>query len=68
MGALDLTYPEGSALAFNEPFAWPLDRQGEMRDGWFEGLPYPLLVILGERAYQRHLDARRDWESRVLLP
>ena len=114
VGALDLTYPEGSALAFNEPFAWPLDRQGEMRDGWFEGLPYPLLdmrpqgflgrnfahlhgqslevtenlndwtdddvayvlatlghdqsgdLILGERAYQRHLDARRDWESRVI--
>lgn len=114
VGALDLTYPQGSALAFNEPFAWPLDREGKMRDGWFEGLPYPLLdirpqgflgrnfahlfsqslevaenlndwtdddvayvlatlghdqsgdLILGERAYQRHLDARRDRESRVI--
>lgn len=82
-----------------------------MSDGWFDGLPYPLLdmrpqgflgrnfahlywqslevteslndwsdedvayvlatrghdqsgdLILGERAYQRYLDARRDWES-----
>lgn len=114
VGALDLTYPDGSALAFTQPFAWPLDREGEMRDGWFEGLPYPLLdmrpqgflgrnfahlygqslevtenlndwtdddvayvlatlghdqsgdLILGERAYQRHLDARHNWESRVI--
>lgn len=113
VGALDLTYPEGCALTFSEPFAWPLDA-GEMRDGWFEGLPYPLLdmrpqgflgrnfahlhsqslevsenlndwsdddvlhvlatqgydqsgdLILGARAYQRHLDARRDWESRLI--
>ncbi|NMF97004.1 type II toxin-antitoxin system HipA family toxin YjjJ [Aromatoleum toluolicum] len=113
VGALDLTYPEGSALMFGEPFAWPLDK-GEMSDGWFDGLPYPLLdmrpqgflgrnfahlcwqslevteslndwsdddvvhvlatrghdqsgdLILGERAYQRHLDARRDWESRLI--
>ena len=114
VGALDLTYPDGSALVFNEPFAWPLDREAEMRDGWFEGLPYPLLdmrpqgllgrnfahlygqplevsenlndwtdddvayvlatlghdqsgdLILGERAFQRHLDARHNWESRVI--
>ena len=113
VGALDLTYPEGSALVFNEPFAWPLDK-GEMQDGWFDGLPYPLLdmrpqgflgrnfahlygpsldvsenlndwsdddlisvlaslghdqsgdLILGERAYQRHLDSRPDWESRLI--
>lgn len=42
VGSLDLTYPEGSALSFSDPFAWPLDA-GEMSDGWFEGLPYPLL-------------------------
>lgn len=114
-GTLDLTYPEGSALNFNEPFAWPLDDEA-MRDGWFDGLPYPLLdmrpqgflgrnfahlysalldvpeslndwtdddvvhvlatlghdqsgdLILGERAYQRHLEARRDWETRLILP
>lgn len=107
---LDLTYPEGSALSFDHPFQWPLDK-GEMQDGWFDGLPYPILdmrpqgflgrnfshaywqtldvpenlnhwtdddivhalsiygsdqsgdLILGDRAYQRHLDARQDWES-----
>jgi hypothetical protein len=25
-------------------------------------------LILGDRAYQRHLDARRDWESRLVRP
>jgi hypothetical protein len=41
---LDLCHPTGSALAFAEPFAWPLDmaKDSLMRDGWFEGLPYPL--------------------------
>lgn len=43
VGHLDLTYPEGSALAFAEPFPWPL--AGDMRDGWFDGLPYPLVDI-----------------------
>ena len=113
VGSLDLTYPAGCALSFSEPWAWPLDA-GEMSDGWFDGLPYPLLdmrpqgflgrnfahlywqtlevtenlndwsdddvvhvlstygydqsgdLILGDRAYQRHLDARKDWESRLV--
>lgn len=41
VGHLDLTYPGGSALAFTGPYAWPL--AGAMRDGWFDGLPYPLM-------------------------
>lgn len=113
VGSLDLTYPEGSALSFNQSWAWPLS-EGPMSDGWFDGLPYPLLdmqpqgfigrnfahlnaqildvspnlsdwsdddvvhvlatygqdqsgdLILGDRAYQRHLDARRGWESRLI--
>ncbi|MEI7429880.1 MAG: DNA-binding protein, partial [Betaproteobacteria bacterium] len=113
VGNLDLTYPEGSALSFSEPFAWPLNPD-EMSDGWFGGLPYPLLdmcpqgflgrnfahlnwqalevsenlndwsdddlvqilsthgydqsgdLILGDLAYQRHLDARRDWEAQLI--
>lgn len=112
-GSLDLVWPEGSALAFSEPFAWPLD-EGVMQDGWFDGLPYPLYdmrpqgflgrgfahlygplldvsdnpdhwsdddvvhvlatlghdqggdLILSDHAYQRYLDARRDWESRLI--
>jgi hypothetical protein len=38
---LDCTAPAGSALAFETPFPWPLP--GDMRDGWFEGLPYPIV-------------------------
>ena len=37
---LDLVYPDGTAVEFATDFGWPLD--DEMRDGWFEGLPYPL--------------------------
>lgn len=40
VGRLDLTYPQGCAVDFLAPFDWPLD--ADMRDGWFEGLPYPL--------------------------
>jgi len=37
---LDPVYPQGCALLFQEAFQWPL--QGNMKDGWFEGIPYPL--------------------------
>ncbi|MBI4817276.1 MAG: type II toxin-antitoxin system HipA family toxin YjjJ [Deltaproteobacteria bacterium] len=37
-GELSLLHPGGSALVFRETCPWPLD--GEMRDGWFDGLPY----------------------------
>ncbi|WP_343629028.1 type II toxin-antitoxin system HipA family toxin YjjJ [Roseateles sp.] len=37
---LDLVYPEGSAMRYLDAFAWPMDVA--MRDGWFEGLPYPM--------------------------
>ena len=57
VGHLDLTYPEGSALSFTVPFPWPL--AGDMRDGWFDGLPYPLVDIrpqgfLGRNFAHRH--------------
>lgn len=41
VGQLDLIYPEGSALKLREPFSWPQD--DDSRDGWFDGLPYPLM-------------------------
>jgi len=114
VGRLDLVYPEGSALELGAPFAWPLDPDSEMRDGWFDGLPYPLLdmrpqgflgrnfallnaqalgvpekldrwsdddvvhvlatvghdlsgdLILGGRAYDLHLAARREWEGNLI--
>ena len=31
-------YPAGCAADFSEPPGWPLD--DDMKDGWFEGLPY----------------------------
>jgi hypothetical protein len=37
---IDLTYPQGCAISFAGAFEWPL--MGDMRDGWFEGIPYPL--------------------------
>jgi hypothetical protein len=43
IGRLSLTYPEGSFLAFQETFPWPLDQ--DMADGWFGGLPYPLIDL-----------------------
>lgn len=114
VGRLDLVYPEGSALELEAPFAWPLDPESEMRDGWFDGLPYTLLdmrpqgfigrnfallnaqalgvpegldrwsdddvvqalanagndlsgdLILGGRAYDLHLAARRGWERNLI--
>lgn len=41
IGLLSLTYPEGSCLAYQAGFPWPLDK--DMADGWFEGLPYPIV-------------------------
>lgn len=41
VGQLDLLYPKGSALMLYEPFPWPTD--DDCRDGWFGGLPYPLV-------------------------
>lgn len=37
---VDATYPQGCAIEFLLPFDWPLP--GDMGDGWFDGLPYPL--------------------------
>jgi hypothetical protein len=40
LARLDLVYPEGSAASFSEEeaFVWPLD--DDMKQGWFDGLPY----------------------------
>jgi hypothetical protein len=37
-GEIDCVYPEGTAVALRESLPWPVD--GEMRDGWYDGLPY----------------------------
>ncbi len=41
IGLLSLVHPEGSCLINQEGFPWPLDK--DMSDGWFEGLPYPIV-------------------------
>jgi hypothetical protein len=37
---LHLAHPEGCILEYDGAFEWPLD--ADMREGWFEGIPYPL--------------------------
>jgi len=39
-GQLSLVDPDGTLYPPPPDFAWPL--QGESRDGWFAGLPYPI--------------------------
>ena len=39
-GQIDLAYPNGCVLEVRDTFEWPLD--ADMRDGWFEGIPYPM--------------------------
>ena len=41
IGMLDCIAPEGTALTLQQPLDWPLP--DAMRDGWFDGVPYPLL-------------------------
>lgn len=40
VGQLHLAYPHGCVAEWQPGFEWPLDAR--MRDGWFEGIPYPL--------------------------
>jgi hypothetical protein len=40
VGELHLAHPDGTLLDYRGGFEWPLD--ADMRDGWFEGIPYAL--------------------------
>lgn len=55
-GVLDCTQPMGTALLFHEPFLWPL--RDAMQDGWFDGLPYPVVDVRPQgflgRNFARH--------------
>ncbi len=53
---LALIHPEGSAVESLTPLGWPLDEA--MRDGWFDGLPYPLHDLRPQGFLGRHF-ARR---------
>jgi len=56
---IDLLHPEGCAMSFSTLFEWPLI--DEMRDGWFDGIPYPLEDMrpqgfLGRQFARRYAD------------
>ena len=57
MAVVHLTHPDGCALELLEDFGWPLSGQ-DMRDGWFEGLPY-LLQDMRPRGFLGRHFARR---------
>ena len=40
VGHLHLAHPDGCLFEFRDTLEWPLD--ADMRDGWFEGIPYML--------------------------
>lgn len=40
IAVVDPLYPQGCAVRFLDAYEWPLIEA--MRDGWFEGIPYPL--------------------------
>lgn len=63
LGRLDLTWPAGSAMEFALPFSWPLD--GDMADGWFEGLPYPLEDMRPQGFIGRNFARRYGLDLRV---
>lgn len=77
LGRLSLIEPQGSALELLSDFPWPL-APGRMRDGWFEGLPYPLYDMapqgfLGRHFAHQHADFLgvsedlRDWSDADLV-
>jgi hypothetical protein len=57
VGSVGPLHPQGYFVGFAEDFGWPLD--DDMRDGWFDGLPYPLQDMrpqgfLGRQFARRH--------------
>ena len=63
VGLLDGIYPEGTALQFNLDFDWPLI--DSMQDGWFEGLPYPLVDIRPQGFLGRNFARNRAMDFQV---
>lgn len=66
VGQLHLAYPDGCVLEYSSPFEWPLD--DDMRDGWFEGIPYPMQDLrpegfLGRAFARQHANILRVTED-----
>ena len=53
-GVLDCIQPTGTALMFHESFLWPL--RNAMQDGWFDGLPYPVVDARPQGFLGRNFD------------
>lgn len=75
-GLLDCIQPAGTAMLFQEPFLWPL--HDAMQDGWFDGLPYPVVDarpqgFLGRNFARHHAMVLRvsenpdDWSDDDIL-
>lgn len=75
-GLLDCIQPAGTAMMFQEPFLWPL--HDAMQDGWFDGLPYPVVDarpqgFLGRNFARHHAMVLRvsenpdDWSDDDIL-
>lgn len=71
-------HPQGCAVSFTEPSAWPLGDEAGMADGWFEGLPYMLddmrpQGFLGRHFARHHADLLQvapdpqDWSEDDVL-
>lgn len=56
LGVLNLVAPDGVALTLNQPLPWPMPEL--MQDGWFDGLPYPIVDMRPQgflgRQFARH--------------
>lgn len=66
LAVLDLVYPDGTAAEFAAGFGWPLD--DEMKQGWFEGLPYMMQDMrpqgfLGRNFARHHADLLKVGED-----
>jgi hypothetical protein len=56
-GELHLAHPDGCLLEYRGALEWPLD--AAMRDGWFDGIPYPLQDLRPE-GFLGHAFARAN--------
>lgn len=77
VASLDPILPTGCALRYQQAWSWPLS--APMRDGWFEGLPYPVADMRPQGFLGRNLaracavqlrlpeDVRRWGEDDVLV-
>jgi hypothetical protein len=57
VGTLSLVHSQGSALSLVAALPWP-QAPGPMQDGWYDGLPYPLVDMRPQGFLGRHFAHR----------